>query len=555
MDDRESLIRLGTYLGVIKDSNTARRLLNCLENEDAGKWLFAAAEILDKPCRIKGTEEITTIIRSIDFDRLRLSNSSVVDALARQVYERLAAACAREGQFPAFDVFLPYFYQYLNRVETTVRGALFTTGIKNEIVDLANPLAFETIAELRHLPGRKYGETSALPGNVRQVTAMVRYVHILIDRYDKKCLGKELSDSVRQNLDRLSAYPWYFTMQEKKRKAEAARPLTRALEKLRDWPENEQDKQDLITALSIVLFNILPSLQLAEYITTLRPGPANRYLRHGYFALLALNSLLADRPGQAAQFAEKAYEIAPEADLKAYDCLLSGFIKVRSRDYEDAIKTFDAALRLAVRKTRSLIKFYTGVLQYEMGNPKLAIDSFREARAGSTDECDAMTLGNNIGTCYMVLGDPLAALKAFEEAESSFQYTGRLTARQMRTVTYGQLGIVYLSLREFELAASYFRKALKTSREAGNARGVADQLLNIGLTAKGKKEYAAAANYFASALNYSCSIDYVEGVLYSREQLRQVLALDCRHGDIRPIERDVIKRHPRFSSLLMARRW
>ncbi|WP_424357468.1 hypothetical protein [Methanocella sp. MCL-LM] len=103
--------------------------------------------------------------------------------------------------------------------------------------------------------------------------------------------------------------------------------------------------------------------------------------------------------------------------------------------------------------------------------------------------------------------------------------------------------------------ASNFKKALRTSREAGNSRNVADQLINIGLAAKGKKEYTTAANYFASALNYSCSIDYVEGVLYSREQLRQALALDCRHGDIHPIERDVIRRHPRFSSLLMARRW
>jgi Tfp pilus assembly protein PilF len=112
-----------------------------------------------------------------------------------------------------------------------------------------------------------------------------------------------------------------------------------------------------------------------------------------------------------------------------------------------------------------------------------------------------------------------------------------------------------MTLREFEQAASYFKKALRTSREAGNTRSVADHLMNIGLAAKGKKEFATAANYFTSALNYSCSIDYVEGVLYSRDQLRQVLALDCRHGEVRPIERDIIKRHPRFSSLLMARRW
>ncbi|WP_048198688.1 tetratricopeptide repeat protein [Methanocella arvoryzae] len=556
MDGRETLISLGTYLGLIENSETARYLAGRIDEADAGKWLLASAEILKKAAGREGMMAAITIIGSTDYDRLhQLAGPDTECALARHVYDGLSETRARSANLPPFETFYPYFSQFLRRVETTLRGAFYALGVKKEIVDLDNPLAFEAVAELRHLPGRRYGETSQLPSNVRQVTAMVRYVHILIDRYDRKCLGRDLSNRVRQNLDRISAYPWYFAMLEKTRKAEASRPLAQAVEKLRSYPEDGEDKQDLIIALSILLFNIHPSPQLADYLAKLRPGTANRYLQHAYYAVLTLNSLITGRSRLAAQYARKAYEVATDADMKAYDCLLSGCIKIQLRDYEEAIRAFETGISLADLKTRSLIKFYMGVLQYELGDAGGAIDSFREARAGCTDECDAMTVSNNIGTCYIAMRNPVAALKALEEAENSFPYNGRLTARQMRTVTYSLMAIIYLSMREFDLADHYCRKALRTSREAGNTRSVADQLINLGLAASGKKEYARAANYFTSALNYSCNIDYVEGVLYSVERLRQALALDGRHGEVRQIMRNVIKKHPRFSSILMARRW
>lgn len=557
MDDRETLIRIGKFLGVIEDDKIAQRLWKEIQPDKATAWLLASAEILKKSVGKEKFNEMMQVIRSADYEYSESHGSDPVEGLADKTYEGLKVTCLSDTGFPPFDRFNQDFREYLQRVKTTLRGALNTTGIKKEILNLENAAAFEAIAELRHISGRKYGEMAPVPSNVRHVSAVARYVHTLIDRYEGKCLDSETCGKVREVLDKLSAYPAYFRMLEQNRKAEAARPLTHAIDLLRQDSGTAgagQQKADLTAAISIMLFSVYPSRQLVSHLTTLCPGPGSPYLQYEYFALLALNHMRMGEIKLAAEYAEKAYEVAPDTDLKAYACVLTGCIQVHLREYGEAIRAFEKGLEIAHRRAGSLISFYHGVLQYEIGDAGLALECFRDARAGCAEECDTMALCNNVGTCYMALGDLGAGIEAFEEAESSSPYSGRLTARQMRSVTYGNLGIIYLSMREHDLALEYFRKALRAAREAGNARGVADQLANLGLACKAKQEYAAAARYFTSALNYSCSIDYLEGVLYVGDQLRQVLSLDCRHQDIPLIEKDVVRRHPRFSSLLLARR-
>jgi tetratricopeptide (TPR) repeat protein len=158
-----------------------------------------------------------------------------------------------------------------------------------------------------------------------------------------------------------------------------------------------------------------------------------------------------------------------------------------------------------------------------------------------------------MGTCYMVMGDLGKALRSFEEAGALGTYSGRASVKFNRSVASGNAGIVYMSMREHGLAQEQFRKALKASRETGNARGVADQLMNIGLAQKAMGDYALACHHFVSGLNYAFTIDYVEGVLYAREQISQALALQGKHDEEEIIYKDIARRHPGIGKLLTRR--
>ena len=142
--------------------------------------------------------------------------------------------------------------------------------------------------------------------------------------------------------------------------------------------------------------------------------------------------------------------------------------------------------------------FYLGIVRYEAGDTGLALNCFRDARISAEDEADAMAAGNNLGICQMGLGDLAGALKSFEEVISVGTYSGRASVKLNRSVAAGNAGIVYLSMREHALAREQFIIALRASRETGDARRVADQLMNIGLTHKGTGDYAAAVTHFVA---------------------------------------------------------
>jgi len=74
--------------------------------------------------------------------------------------------------------------------------------------------------------------------------------------------------------------------------------------------------------------------------------------------------------------------------------------------------------------------------------------------------------------------------------------------------------------------------------------------MNIGLAHKGMGDYASAARHFVAALNYAYTIDYLEGVLYAREQIGQALALQGKHDEEESIYQDIARRHPGIRNLL-----
>ncbi|MGE5548890.1 MAG: hypothetical protein ACM3RR_00165, partial [Bacillota bacterium] len=72
----------------------------------------------------------------------------------------------------------------------------------------------------------------------------------------------------------------------------------------------------------------------------------------------------------------------------------------------------------------------------------------------------------------------------------------------------------------------------------------------IGLAQKTMGNNALACHHFVSGLNYAYTIDYLEGVLYARDQIGQVLALQGKHDEEDGIYQDIARRHPGIRKLL-----
>jgi tetratricopeptide (TPR) repeat protein len=552
MRDWDRVAALGVYLGIADAGKLADRARSTPGADRLLATVDSAAATLGE--RLP-PDEISVLLEALartDFDGLARQDGDRPALLSADLYHRFTTVSASPDSLPRFDVFDLYFREYLRRYTTSIRAMLYVTGVRKEIISLEHPSVSETVAEIGRLPCRSFGELK--PGKARQghfSESLTRYVQSLLERHGKGRIDPGDSAEILEIMDRVSAYPGYFRLVERKRKVEAARPLIAAISALRTGYAMEQEKVDLIAALGILLFNVFPSPALVKFLAIHRPGDGNRYLQYEHYALLALNFLLMGKRAAAAGYCTRACEAAPGKDMKTYALVLEGCIALERQDYGSAIGTLEKAMDLTDdRRQRSLIGFYLGVVRFQAGDVGLALNCFLDARPGAESDTDIMSAFNNIGTCHMLLGDLGQALKSFEEAMSRGRYTGRGSVKYVRSVASGNAGIVYMSMREYELAKEHFLKALRDARQTGNARSVADQLMNIGLTHKAAGDYASAVSHFISALNYAYTIDYLEGVLYARDQIGQALALQGRHDDETSIYRDIARRHPGIRNLL-----
>jgi hypothetical protein len=79
---------------------------------------------------------------------------------------------------------------------------------------------------------------------------------------------------------------------------------------------------------------------------------------------------------------------------------------------------------------------------------------------------------------------------------------------------------------------------------------VADQLGNIGVALKLKRDYGPALEYFKSSLNVSLVCDYAEGALFSFSQIEQVLALEGRYGEVEGLKQEMVRHNPDMARML-----
>ncbi|HEY3273230.1 MAG TPA: tetratricopeptide repeat protein [Methanocella sp.] len=548
-----SLAALGFYLGM-KDAVLLAD--HSASHPGAGKMSAAiagAASCLAGEFTPGVLSDLPEALAATDFTGLAVQEGERLELLADDLYNRLALPPFSRKDLPPFDVFDRHIRKYLHCCSVSLRATLYGMGIRKEIVSLENPAVRESVEEIRQLPCRACGQLASAGLTNSWSASLAPYVQSLLDRHGRS-IDHTRRTKILDILDHLSACPEYYRQVGRESKAEAVQALVSAISILRRGGDSDPGKADLLAAFGIMLFNIFPSPAIIKYLAIHRPGGGSRFLQYEYHAILAMNFFRMGKRALAAAYCQRAYDAALNVDLKAYALLLEGCIALDSRDYRKAAALLARALDTAERRSlRSLAGFYLGIVHYEAGEIGQALNCFRDAQISAEGEADAMAACNNMGTCYMVLGDLARALRSFEETISLGSYSGRASVKFHRSVASGNAGIVYLSMREHELAREQFAKALRIARETGNARGVADQLMNIGLTHKGTGDYAAAASHFISALNYAYTIDYLEGVLYAREQISQALALQGKHDEEEGIYRDIVRRHPGMRKLLNRR--
>lgn len=538
----DTVERLGTYLGI--DGTLIKKLRL---SADSGRYL----DIICRSARVfteaYPPDNAGLIARSIfETDLSKLPRDDLEAALSRDVFDRLQGCLEpREGAggdaFMGFDI---VFRRFLRWFKAALGGAIYTQGLKKEDISLDSPGAKRYLAELKELPCRRLGGLS-LSGNEQGKTAMSRSLGPLLKKYEGRIIPEENCRKIIEIMSKISGFPGYYKAMDSGHRLTEVRPILVAISELQLDPAGEPEKASLLSVLSVLLFNVFPSAKLLKLITRFKPDPASDGLSYEYYAILAMNHMLAGRLDEAASYNEKALGHAMGEEKRAYTHILDSCIRLNRKDPDAAVNALYRCSSLTRdKKMRAVAQFYLGIIYYEMGSVAAAWECFERSRAGLEDELDSMSACNNIGTCAMAQGDLTAAVKAFEHVRRVSRHMGSNTARQLKSAAHGNLGIIYLSTARYDEAMDNFKEALKLDRDAHNKKGVANQLGNIGVALKLKRDYGLALEYFKSSLNVSFIGDYAEGALFSFFQIEQLLALEGRYGEAERLKQDMIRQNP-----------
>lgn len=554
MSEWDNVKELGACIGLVMDDRTITKISCHPKNQDFLKVIKTSAVRVFKG---KYPPDMVNMLVSIIFDSdisgcANEDGRNAIEQLSRDVFRTFTVRAGLKDDSVSFEGFNMLFQEFIERFRIALKGVMFTLGMRKEIINLENTGIKDCIDEFKELPCRKFGELSF--GSIckmRPPTSLSIYVESLVKRYNKMVLPEEVSEKILDIMDKMANYPNYFKLMDTQRKFLEVRPILMAISELQLYPGSEREKTDLLTALSIMLFNIFPSPRLIRFISRFEPSRNNQFLLYEYNAILALNYLLMGDINKASEHNARAFEFAVDEEKRAYSCILSSCISISRHELKEAVDVLEGYYPMIKdRRIRSMMRFYMGIIYYENEDTSSALECFKEARTGIDDEIDLMNVCNNIGTCAMLRGDIKTAINAFEEVEELSRYMSSRASKFLRSVSLGHMGIIYLSMREFDMAMECYKKALRINKEIRNKKGIADQLGNIGLTYKSKQDYPTSLDYFKSMLNYSYSIDYLEGVLFAFSQIDQAMALQGRYEDAEAFRKDIIKKYPGIAKML-----
>ena len=431
-------------------------------------------------------------------------------------------------------------------------GIISVLGLASESISLDNTGIKDYLVELKELPCRRLvGINAGAISLTRSRSSSSNYIVSLLKKYEGIALSSESCNGVIETINKVSGYTEYFKLMDSQKKLVETKPVLLAISELQRYHDNEADKRDMLSALSMLLFNIFPTPKLLKFVAKFEPDHGNDLLYFDHSALLALNYTLLGRLNEAAIYNERAFNSAVDEEQRAYTHMLGSCICINRHQFEEAINMLHRCVSLTKdRRIIAISQFYMGIIHYEMDHIDDAIWCFKQARVGIDDDIDLMSVCNDLGTCAMIKGDLKSAIRSFEQVCELGRLMGSSTAKLLTSVAYSNLGIVHMSMLDYSRAQEYFKKALVLNRETHNKIGIANQIGNLGLALKRRQDFGSSLEYFKSALNFSYSIDYPEGVSFAYGQIEQLMALQGSFEEAEAYRQEVIKRNPGISKML-----
>ncbi len=548
----ETVRELGIYLGLDVDGTQFEKLSSHSRSEEFLDILrLSVAGPFRNNYPAATADLIVNTIFGMDLGMLANSENEMI--FSREVFRKLRGEvlqgeeAAYNEAFGEFDV---VFQRFIRSFKAAFEGISYVLGLKKEPISLENTGVKEYLSELKELPCRKLGELS-FAYRMHGGTALSEYTETLLKKYEDKAITAENCRMVMEIMNKVAGYPGYFKTMGAEQKLIESRPLLLALSELQLYEGKENAKKDLLSILSILLFNVFPTPKLLKFVTKFEPGHENDALSYEYYSILSLNYMLSGKLTEAVTYNEKALNCAMDEEKRAYTYIMSSCIYLNRKDFNEAVRAlYNCASLTRDARMRATAHFYMGIVYYEMGSVPEALDCFINASVGLEDELDVMNVYNNIGICAMLRGDMKNAVNAFENVDRAGRYMSSNSAKFLKSVAYGSLGIVHMSMRNNDLAVDYYKEALKLDRDIHDKKRAAYQLGNIGLALKSKQDYKHALEYFKSSLSVSFDDDYPEGVLFSFGQIEQMLAMEGKYEETETFKRDIIRRNPGIAKML-----
>ncbi len=239
-------------------------------------------------------------------------------------------------------------------------------------------------------------------------------------------MSSESCNGTIETINKVTGYSEYFKLMDSQKKLVESRPVLLAISELQQYHDNEADKRDMLSALSMLLFNIFPTPKLLKFVAKFEPDPGNDLLYFDHSALLALNYTLLGRLNEAAIYNDRAYNSALDEERRAYTHMLGSCICINQHKFDEAINMLHRCISLTKdRRITAISQFYMGIIHYELDQIDDAMWCFKRARVGIDDEIDLMSVCNDLGTCAMVKGDLKAAVRSFEQVGELGRHDGQ----------------------------------------------------------------------------------------------------------------------------------
>lgn len=191
-------------------------------------------------------------------------------------------------------------------------------------------------------------------------------------------------------------------------------------------------------------------------------------------------------------------------------------------------KALDAFLSANYQEGASYAYDMLGITYRNKSNYKRAIQLHKQALeiAYQIPNIDFRVSSlNMLGVAHRRMDEIRPALEYHKAALEIAESSGKQTETNLRNiaVSYNSIGNVYLTLKQGDLAAEQFQKALLIERKVGNKLGLAINYQNLGGIFEDKNQLDSALINYRKSLTYNEQIDSDLGRMICYNSIAQVL--------------------------------